>query len=420
MKSGDKKRILWAVMAALLVLALTACGDKVVSPPASAEMASVTADEIRARVAAEPDAAYLFAVNVGKGDALILRAGDWVGLIDAGKAWARGRVLSALSPMLTGGRLNAVFLTHTDDDHADGLRWMAEADGLTADGLYAPAFYSGKQAEKHPAVKAAEGLIGSADVQWLRRGDEVFLGNTGATLRVLAPASLHEDEDDNSLVMLLACDAGRMLLTGDMELPGEADLLSFGDDLRCDVLKVPNHADGDTTSAQFAAAAAARLAVISTDSAQKPDTPDPGVIARLQAAGSRVVMTQDSELGLFVTLKGGDVTVESVTFGAPVIDGLYIAEVDASDDRVVIGNRSGDALSLSGCYLYSDRGDELFAFPDGTTVAPGETLTVGTYSTKGGYDLLWPDKKVVHKKKTDTLYLYDGCGRVIDRGENGK
>ena len=418
MESGDKKRILWAVMAALLVLTLAGCGDKVVSPPASAEMASVTAEEVRARVASEPDAAHLFAVNVGKGDALILRTGDWVGLIDAGKAWARGRVLSALAPMLGGGRLNAVFLTHADDDHADGLRWMA-AEGLRADDLYASAFYSGTKAEKHPAVKAAEAITGSTDVRWLRRGDEVFLGDTGATLRVLAPASLHDDEDDNSLVMLLACDAGRMLLTGDMELPGEADLLSFGDDLRCDVLKVPNHGDDDTTSAQFAAAAGARLAVISTDSAQKPGTPDPDVVARLQAAGSQVVATQDSALGLFVTLKGGEVTVESVTFGAPAIDGLYIAGVDASDDRVVIGNRSGDALSLSGCYLYSDRGDELFAFPDGASVAPGETLTVGTYSTKGGYDLLWPDKKVIHKKKADTIYLYDGCGRVVDWGENG-
>ena len=27
----------------------------------------------------------LFAVNVGKGDALVLKVGDWVGLIDAGK-----------------------------------------------------------------------------------------------------------------------------------------------------------------------------------------------------------------------------------------------------------------------------------------------------------------------------------------------
>lgn len=413
-----KKRILWVVTAALLLAFLSGCGNRV-APPAAAEMASVTAEDIRRRVTSEPDAAYLFAVNVGKGDALILRAGDWVGLIDAGKAWARGRVLSALAPMLGGGQLNAVFLTHTDDDHAGGLGWMAGDGGLAAHSLYAPAFYSGKQPQKHPAVKAAEALTGSADVRWLRRGDEVPLGDTGATLRVLAPASLHDDEDDNSLVMLLACDAGGMLFTGDVELPGEADLLSFGDDLRCDVLKVPNHGDNDTTSAEFAAACGAKLAVISTDSAQKPDTPDPDVIARLQAAGSRVVTTQDSELGLFVTLKGGEVTVESVTFGAPMLDGLYIAGVDASDDRIVIGNRSGDAIPLAGCYLYSDRGDELFAFPDDASVAPGETLTVGTYSTDGAYDLLWPDKKVVHRKKTDTLYLYDGCGRVVDRGENG-
>ena len=59
----------------------------------------------------------LFAVNVGKGDALLLRVGAWTGLIDTGKARAMGRVARALE-MLGIEHLDAVFLTHTDKDHA--------------------------------------------------------------------------------------------------------------------------------------------------------------------------------------------------------------------------------------------------------------------------------------------------------------
>ncbi len=358
----------------------------------------------------------LFAVNVGKGDALILKAGDWVGLIDAGKPSAMGRVRAALKGLGV-EKLNAVFLTHTDDDHAGGLDWLAQSN-MPVDNWYAPAMYTGVKEKKHPMILAAA-LRGQA-VQWLQRGDALSLPG-GATLRVLAPASLFEDKDDNnSLVMMLESGQGKMLLTGDMELPEEAELLGQGDDLRCAVLKVPNHGDDDTTSAEFAKAASARVAVISTDSQEKPGTPDPGVVSRLEAAGTTVVVTQDAGMGLLVTLEGGEATVKAVDIEAPPVSGPYIADVDPDDDTIALGNSGSANVDLSGFSLYSDKGGELYAFPEGTVLSPGATLTVGTNSTDGNYDLLWDDKKVVNKKKTDTFYLYDDYGRIVDSRDNGR
>ena len=362
------------------------------------------------------DPVRLFAVNVGKGDALVLKAGDWVGLIDAGKPSAMGRIRAALKGLGV-ERLNAVFLTHTDDDHAGGLDWLAQSD-IPVDNWYAPAMYTGVKAKKHPMVLAAT-LRGQA-VQWLQRGDALALSG-GATLRVLAPASLFEDKDDNnSLVMMLESDQGKMLLTGDMELPEEAELMNQGDDLRCAVLKVPNHGDDDTTSAEFANAASARLAVISTDSQEKPGTPDPGVIRRLEAAGSTVAVTQDAGMGLLVTLENGEPTVKAVDIEAPPVSGPYIAGVDPDDDTITLGNTGSAAVNLSGFSLYSDKGKELYAFPTDAVLSPCAVLTVGTHSTEGGYDLLWDDKKVVNKKKTDTFYLYDDYGRIVDSRDNGQ
>ena len=374
-------------------------------------LALLTLGGCAARMATADDGAVeLFAVNVGKGDALILRVGETACLIDAGQAWARGRVRSALDRMDI-DRLDAVFLTHTDDDHAGGLEWLAAGD-VSVGAWYASAMYKGGKAGKHPAVKAA-----GDDVRWLRRGDSVPLGN-GATLSVLAPASRFDDEDDTSLVLMLDSAQGRILLTGDMELPEEAELLGQGDDLRCAVLKVPNHADGDTVSAAFARACAAQIAVVSTDSAEKPETPDPGVVSRLQAAGGNVVVTQDSELGILVTLKNGSATAEFVDFGAPPVEGVSIADVDAGDDTVTLRNAASSAVSLAGWYLYSDKGGEMMVFDD-ASIGPGATLTVGTNSTDGDYDVLWDDKKVINRKKEDVIYLYDSWGRVVDRMGNG-
>lgn len=356
----------------------------------------------------------LFAVNVGKGDALIVQVDGYACLIDTGKVTARGKVLSALD-QLDITALDAVFITHTDSDHTDGLEWLAESD-IPVGTWYASAYYTGVSAEKHPAVKAAE--LRGQTVQWLKRGDRVTISDEAAfqVLAPIGPAAVKED--NNSLVMLLETAQGRMLLTGDMELVEEAQLLSQSDDLQCAVLKVPNHADDDTVSAAFAKAVSAQVAIISTDSAEKPGTPDTSVVNRLKAAGSTCYVTQDAALGLSVTLSNGKAEVSYVGIDAPYAKGLTVAEVDPDDDIIVIEN-SGETVDLTGWYLYSNRGGEWYAFPDGFTIAKGQRVTIGTNTSKGAYDLLWDDKKVIHRKKTDNIALYDRWGRAVDSRSNG-
>ena len=251
----------------------------------------------------------LFAVNVGKGDALIVRAGDYTCLIDTGKEKAQEQLEVALKALGVEA-LDAVFITHTDKDHTGGLKWLRESD-IEIRAIYASRYYPNTTEKKHPAVKAAKKL--DLTVNWLGAGDSVPLGDSGAVFRVLAPAmEIPGDEDDNSLVMMLESPDGRILLTGDMEHVEEAALLTSGADLRCDVLKVANHGDSDATSAALIAACAPSVALISTDSAEKPGTPDAGIVRNLQGIGCAVCVTQDASLGIRVTLDGGRVAVENV------------------------------------------------------------------------------------------------------------
>ena len=251
----------------------------------------------------------LFAVNVGKGDALVVRAGDYTCLIDTGKEKAQEQLEVALKALGVEA-LDAVFITHTDKDHVGGLKWLRESD-IEIRAIYASRYYPNTTEKKHPAVKAAKKL--DLTVNWLGAGDSVPLGDSGAVFRVLAPAmEIPGDEDDNSLVMMLESPDGRNLLTGDMEHVEEAALLTSGADLRCDVLKVANHGDSDATSAALIAACAPSVALISTDSAEKPGTPDAGIVRNLQGIGCAVCVTQDASLGIRVTLDGGRVAVENV------------------------------------------------------------------------------------------------------------
>lgn len=362
---------------------------------------------------AEASDVWMYAVSAGKADAILVSAGGSTCLIDAGYARSMGKILAAMRLMGV-ERLDAVFVTHADDDHVEGLEWLAESD-IEIGAWYASAMYvEVKKEEKHPAVKAAK--LDGQTVKWLKAGDSVPLGN--AVLDVLGPSVLNMDKDDNnSLVMMLRSGQGSILLAGDMEFEQENVLLSSGADIDCDVLKVGNHADNDTTSEAFVRRASPEAAVISTSTVEKAETPDPRVVALLQAAGAQVAVTQDCTGGVLVRLNGGTPSVEYVDLPQPQ-SGVKVTRVVSGEDVIELTN-NGEAQDLTGWYVFSEKGGEMFIFPEGTVLGAGARLIIGTNTTGGDFDLLWDDKKVVHKSKTDVITLYDANGMPVSAMSNG-
>ena len=356
---------------------------------------------------------WMYAVSAGKADAILLGGDGWAALVDAGYARSRGKILAAMRQMGV-TRLDAVFLTHTDRDHAEGLQWLAESE-IEVGAWYASAMFMGVKEKKHPAVQAAKAR--NQEVVWLRAGDSVPVGN--AVFSVLAPSEPASDKDNNnSLVMMLESADGRVLLAGDMELPEEAILLGSGADLSCDVLKTANHGDDDANSEAFLRAAAPDVAVFTTSSAEKPGTPNPATVAALESLGAQVCVTESCTGGVLTRLSGGETSVEWVNLPEPET-GVRIERVEPGADRITLVNDGAADADLSGWMLVSEKGNEWFVLPEGTTIAAGGRLILGTNSTDGAFDLLWDDKKVVHKSKTDLFTLYDANGMPVDAMDNG-
>ena len=251
------------------------------------------------------------AATVGKGDALLVRAGSYTCLIDTGKSDAEENLDKVLNH-LNIDALDAIFITHTDKDHTGGLKWLRKSD-IEIRAIYASRYYPQTTTKKHQAVKTAEKL--GLEVHWLSAGDQVPLGDSGAVFQVVAPLQeIPGNEDDNSLVMMLNSPDGRILFAGDMEHLEEMSLLSSGEDLHCDVLKVPNHGDSDACSPGLIAACQPKIAVISTDTDEKPDTPDSKVLKNLKKAGCDTYITQDCTFGVYVTLNAGEVEAKYVNW----------------------------------------------------------------------------------------------------------
>lgn len=248
----------------------------------------------------------LLAINVRKADALLLRCGTSTYLIDTGTKKSADDMLAVLrGEGIT--RLNGVILTHTHADHVGGLKALLES-GIEIENIYTSKYYVLKKEDgKHPVDKAIKKK--DYEVTYLAAGDTLPLD--GGKLTVVGPLEKNEEaENCNSLVLLAEGGGGSILLTGDMEFPEEASLLDAGLIPHADVLKIANHGEGDATSDALVAAVSPSLAVISTNTVDEPDTPDPRVMRLLSGAGIPVLITQDSEQGILVTLRNGEIITE--------------------------------------------------------------------------------------------------------------
>ena len=162
------------------------------------------------------------------------------------------------------------------------------------------------------------------------------------------------------------------------------------------------------------------VAVILTDSREEPDTPASSTLKRLDNVGCVSYISQDFSDALEITLKKGrkptvtDVVWDNVPKRAENIS----LSIDAENDTLTVYNQGSAALNLSGCTVYSTKGNELLALPD-ATVAAGGQIVIGTKSTDSGADIYLNAKKVWNKKNLDRAIFYDAYGRVLACADNG-
>ena len=253
----------------------------------------------------------LAALNCGKADCLLLLTGGQAYLVDAGLEQTFPHLLAMLEEYGVTS-LDGVFLTHCHKDHYGGLLLLAKS-GIPVKCWYAPAIYDELPDGGHPAELAAAAR--GAQVTWLQAGDTVPTANGAFT--VLGPVVTDtENENNNSLVMRFACDDGSILFAGDMKEEEEITLLERGLLTHCDILKCGHHGDGGATKKALLNAVTPKAALISTCTAEEPDTPSPKTLERLVKMGCSVTVTQNVRDAAEMTLRAGTVTVRDVAFSA--------------------------------------------------------------------------------------------------------
>lgn len=193
------------------------------------------------------DGLYLAYLDVGQGDSAFVRTPSGACfLVDGGDEWAAQDIVSFLD--YKGCKLDFVFVTHAHDDHMGGIAQLVKQGRIKK-------IYTTQQ------VYDTQIFLHRAAMEVVKKGDTFYFDDV--RIKVLNPASgpPAEDENDDSLVLMLEYRNYRCLFTGDISEKTEKTILY--DIGKTDIMKAAHHGADSSSSAELLAKARPEYTVIS-------------------------------------------------------------------------------------------------------------------------------------------------------------
>jgi len=239
-------------------------------------------------------------LDVGQGDSIYIESPTRTRvLIDGGPKSDTAAKLSKYTPFFD-KQFDLVIPTHADLDHITGLievfnrydvRAVTQVHATSTTGIFAV------------FEKKGEGTVYPGHT-----GDVIDIGD-GATLTILFPRKGtyfgSKDTNDSSTVVLLSYQGYTFLLTGDLSIEHEDELISSGLMPRnITVLKAGHHGSKTSTGDALLSYTKPKYVVISAGADNKYGHPNPETLARIVRVGSEVVSTIDHGNIEFVIERG--------------------------------------------------------------------------------------------------------------------
>lgn len=252
------------------------------------------------------DGLSVTALDVGQGDSIHINYRGTHYLIDGGSTSKSEAGSYQIIPYLKSQgvrRLAAVFVTHADADHCNGIyTLLEEADrgGIKPDCLILPAIGADSRDEAYRKLVEAAEEKGVA-VRYMSRGEYVEDGEFRLTC--FHPYAGFETAKANeySLVLYLEYGAFTGLFTGDAEGRGEQELKRYISDRYAQerfrevtLLKVSHHGSDNSTDEEFLKLTAPEVAVISCAEKNSYGHPGPRLLESLKNVQGKVYITKNA------------------------------------------------------------------------------------------------------------------------------
>ena len=234
-------------------------------------------------------------LDVGQGDASLLQSGGQALLLDGGSTSQKNVGTYVILPYIKQqgiSCLEAVVLTHTDQDHINGVTEVLEEGKkgwLTVKNLMYPYWMEGTEQGKQLKKLAEEA---GASCRKIRAGDRLTIGKAEAV--VLYPKEQEKIAEPNagSLVFFWKWEGVRAMFTGDLPEEKERELLQNLP--ACEILQVGHHGSATSTCREFLEQVQPSLAVISCAMKNRYGHPSPDTVDRLKKTGCEIRYTMKS------------------------------------------------------------------------------------------------------------------------------
>ena len=220
-------------------------------------------------------------LDVGQGDAIVVRCEDTVLMIDGGEREEADTVNRFLEARGI-GNIDCYIASHPHSDH------VGAAAGIFGRMNVKSVMLTEFSEINTPTTEAWERFLTAVDnenctVLFAKAGESYTFGKLELT--VVAPVEETADYNDMSIVLLMTYGKNRFLFTGDAGKASEQLILDAGYDVDADVIKLGHHGSSSSTSPAFFEAVSPRLAVISCGRNNDFGHPHRETLAMLKESG---------------------------------------------------------------------------------------------------------------------------------------
>lgn len=276
-------------------------------------------------------------IDVGQGDATLIRQGEHAMLIDGGDN-DKGSTVQAYLQSQNIDKLDYVIGTHPDSDHIGGLDVI----------LYKFQWDMVMMPDLDKDTRTYEDVVRviqdkNRQITVPKVGETYSLGEAEFTIVCPQRTDYGDDSNNYSIGIRLEYGETHFLFTGDAEEASEQDMLSSGMELSADVFKAAHHGSDTANTEAFLEAVDPTAVVISCGEGNSYGHPRAAVMNELRQMGVDVYRTD--EQGTIVAYSDGrEITwntakSESQKAGEPT--GSYVPREEPEEAAYVLNENTG-------------------------------------------------------------------------------